>query len=128
MTYLCIPTGDFDAAVRAVETIVSGSGDTELLTQGLTDIREVYTTALRLGVRSDCLVFDPSLARGLTYYTGTMYETFLVGKDENLSVCSGGRYDRLVTGPMGQSLPGVGVSIGLTRLFEKLLDAGRIVP
>ena len=127
MRYLTCATGDFDETAKNIMSIVSDNAP-EDLKEGLTALKEVYETARELGVRAECLVFDPSLARGLTYYTGTMYETFLVGDGENLSVCSGGRYDRLVSGPAGQSLPGVGVSIGLTRLLEKLFDAGRLVP
>lgn len=74
---------------------------------------------------------DISIARGLDYYTGTVYETNLIGYEKLGSVCSGGRYDDLAKVFMGKNLPGVGISIGLTRLlwqlFEaKLIDTSRV--
>ena len=64
-----------------------------------------------------------SIARGLDYYTGTIYETFILGKETWGSICSGGRYDDLVTNFASQKWPGVGISIGLTRLFYRLVQA-----
>ena len=67
---------------------------------------------------------DLTIARGLDYYTGTVYETFLNDYREIGSVCSGGRYDNLAEYYTDRKLPGVGVSIGLTRLFYKLNELG----
>ena len=65
-----------------------------------------------------------SIARGLDYYTGTVYETNLVEHPELGSICSGGRYDNLTSYYSNQTMPGVGVSIGLTRLFDQLMQSG----
>ena len=72
------------------------------------------------GIPDSCFEIDLSIARGLDYYTGTVYETFLNEYREIGSVCSGGRYDNLAEFYTDKKLPGVGVSIGLTRLFYKL--------
>ena len=69
-------------------------------------------------------MIDLTIARGLDYYTGTVYETFLDDYPEIGSVCSGGRYDNLAEFYTTQKLPGVGISIGLTRLFYQLNEAG----
>lgn len=71
---------------------------------------------------------DLRIARGLDYYTGTVYETVLNDHPEIGSVCSGGRYDDLASTYTTQNLPGVGISIGLTRLFYKLREIGVITP
>lgn len=64
------------------------------------------------------------IARGLNYYTGTVYETTLIGHEALGSICSGGRYEELVGTFIGEKMPGVGISIGLTRLISRLLKAG----
>jgi histidyl-tRNA synthetase len=68
------------------------------------------------------------VVRGLDYYTGTIYETTLVDYPELGSICSGGRYDDLASYFTDTRLPGVGISIGLTRLFSKLKEAGLLQP
>jgi histidyl-tRNA synthetase len=74
-----------------------------------------------MGVPADCLQFSANLARGLTYYTGIVFETFIQGHERYGSVASGGRYDNLVEDfKPGLKLQGVGGSIGLTRLFDVL--------
>jgi histidyl-tRNA synthetase len=76
---------------------------------------------LQMGVAPNYFVIDLSIARGLAYYTGTVYETVL--DDSRIgSVCSGGRYDNLAGHYTNESLPGVGISIGLTRLFWQLRE------
>ena len=77
-------------------------------------------------IPSDAFKIDLTIARGLDYYTGTVYETSLVDYPKIGSVCSGGRYDNLAEYYTDKKLPGVGISIGLTRLFSQLLDAGII--
>jgi histidyl-tRNA synthetase len=67
---------------------------------------------------------DLAIARGLDYYTGTVYETTLLGHEALGSICSGGRYEELVGTFLGEKMPGVGISIGLTRLISRLLKAG----
>ena len=78
------------------------------------------------GVPEDNFMVDLTVARGLDYYTGTVYETLLDDYPEIGSVCSGGRYDDLAAHYTKQSLPGVGISIGLTRLFYQLTE-GKII-
>ena len=80
-----------------------------------------------MGVDSDYFVIDLSIARGLDYYTGTVYETILDNYPKLGSVCSGGRFDNLASYYTKEKLPGVGISIGLTRLFYQLRQIG-IIP
>ncbi len=90
---------------------------------GLSELEAVYDGTLALGVPAEALKVDLSIVRGLDYYTGTVYETFLNLHPEFGSICSGGRYDNLAGHYTKSKLPGVGISIGLTRLFSQLLDA-----
>ncbi len=93
---------------------------------GVHALREVAEAAARLGVGRDEFRVDLSIARGLDYYTGTVYETFLSGREEWGSVCSGGRFDDLAGYFTDRSLPGVGVSIGLTRLLDLLVQSEQV--
>jgi histidyl-tRNA synthetase len=95
----------------------------ELALDGMAELQRVYDGTLALGVPADALKVDLSIVRGLDYYTGTVYETFLDAHPEFGSICSGGRYDNLAEHYTKSKLPGVGISIGLTRLFSQLLDA-----
>ena len=79
-------------------------------------------------VPDNCYCIDLSIARGLDYYTGTVYETTLIGHEALGSICSGGRYEELVGTFIGESMPGVGISIGLTRLIYRLLKANVLQP
>lgn len=101
----------------------------ELLQQGMNELVTVFEYIINGGVFIDNLMFDPSIARGLDYYTGTVYETKLIDLIELGSVCSGGRYDELV-GTLSKNsnlkFPGCGISIGLTRLIPSLVKAGLI--
>ena len=81
-----------------------------------------------LGVPESQYCIDLSIARGLDYYTGTVYETTLIGHEALGSICSGGRYEELVGTFIGESMPGVGISIGLTRLIYRLLKANILQP
>lgn len=92
----------------------------ELFKQGLEELKQVVKYIRNFGVPDTNFKVDLSIARGLDYYTGTVYETFLNKYREIGSVCSGGRYDNLAEYYTDKKLPGVGVSIGLTRLFYKL--------
>ena len=76
------------------------------------------------GVPEDKFAVDLTIARGLDYYTGTVYETFMTDHPEIGSICSGGRYDNLAEYYTDKQLPGVGISIGLTRLFYVLEEQG----
>ncbi|HET6911902.1 MAG TPA: histidine--tRNA ligase [Rhodanobacteraceae bacterium] len=100
-----------------------GSGS-EALEQGRAELREVLDTVAMLGVPESAFALNFSIARGLDYYTGTVYETTLNDHPEIGSICSGGRYDNLAGQYTKSKLPGVGISIGLTRLFWQLREAG----
>ncbi len=90
---------------------------------GADELQRVYDGTLALGVPESALKINLSIVRGLDYYTGTVYETFLDAHPEFGSICSGGRYDNLAEHYTKSKLPGVGISIGATRLFAQLLDA-----
>ena len=98
-------------------------GDNELLAKGVSEMRAVLEMVGEWGVPKDRYGLDLSIARGLDYYTGTVYETTLVAHPEIGSICSGGRYDDLAGQYTKSKLPGVGISIGLTRLFWQLQNA-----
>ena len=87
---------------------------------GLLRLRELLAVAARAGVPDGRIKIDLSIARGLDYYTGTIYETFLTGLPGIGSVCSGGRYDNLASKYTKQVLPGVGASLGLDRLIAAM--------
>lgn len=89
---------------------------------GLNELKTVVDKAIAFGVPSDNIQIDLSITRGLDYYTGTVYETFFDDYPQFGSVCSGGRYDNLSSVFSNQKMPGVGISIGLTRLFDQLKD------
>jgi histidyl-tRNA synthetase len=96
--------------------------------QGLDEVRNIVTAIRQFGVPDSSFGIDLSVVRGLDYYTGTIYETSLVSYPELGSICSGGRYDDLASYFTDTKLPGVGISIGLTRLFSKLKEAGLLQP
>ena len=91
---------------------------------GLDELQTVYDRALLLGMPESRLKANFSIARGLDYYTGTVYETLMLGHEDWGSICSGGRYDDLASNFSPQKFPGVGISIGLSRLLVRLLRAG----
>ena len=92
----------------------------ELFLQGVQELSDVIKYIRILGVPEGYFAIDLKIARGLDYYTGTVYETFLNDYRKLGSICSGGRYDNLAEYYTNQKLPGVGISIGLTRLFYQL--------
>ena len=94
--------------------------------QGVKEIGLVVKTIRDFGLSDSCFMIDLRIARGLDYYTGTVYETMLNNHPEIGSICSGGRYDNLASHYTKKYLPGVGVSIGLSRLFYKLCEIGAI--
>lgn len=93
---------------------------------GIDELEAVCSSIKALGVPDENFKLNLKIARGLDYYTGTVYETFLNDYPELGSVCSGGRYDELASNYTKQSLPGVGISIGFSRLFYQLKAAGII--
>ena len=132
-----ILTDDLSIPAEKVEDIlrfmaISGSNDEvlaaldgyrgrdALLDQGLDELKTVVGYLADFGVPQENFAVDLTIARGLDYYTGTVYETTLLDHPEIGSVCSGGRYDNLAEYYIDKQLPGVGISIGLTRLFYVL--------
>jgi len=95
--------------------------------EGVSELKAVTDTMALMGVDVDYFAIDLSIARGLAYYTGTVYETILDDSPIG-SICSGGRYDNLAENYTSEKLPGVGISIGLTRLFWQLRESGLIKP
>ena len=96
--------------------------------QGLDELIAVTRYLGEFGVPEENFAIDLTIARGLDYYTGTVYETTLLDHPEIGSVCSGGRYDNLAEYYTDKQLPGVGISIGLTRLFYVLGEQGMLNP
>jgi histidyl-tRNA synthetase len=94
------------------------------LQEGVAELREVLELVRALGVPESDYALNFSIARGLDYYTGTVYETTLDDYPQIGSICSGGRYENLASHYTKSKLPGVGISIGLTRLFWQLREAG----
>jgi histidyl-tRNA synthetase len=98
----------------------------EAMEQGRADLKEVLGLIRDFGVPETHYALNLSIARGLDYYTGTVYETTLNDHPQIGSICSGGRYENLAGQYTKSHLPGVGISIGLTRLYWQLRDAGLI--
>ena len=103
-------------------------GKNELFDEGLNELSTVVRYLGGFGVPEENFAVDLTIARGLDYYTGTVYETTLLDHPEIGSVCSGGRYDNLAEYYTSKQLPGVGISIGLTRLFYVLGEQGMLNP
>ncbi|MDO5719075.1 MAG: histidine--tRNA ligase [Tissierellia bacterium] len=100
--------------------------DNDKYSEGLKELSEVYKYMRLFEIPDENICLDMSITRGLDYYTGTVYETFLDNYKSIGSVCSGGRYDDLASNYTKKSLPGIGISIGLTRLFYQLNEADLI--
>ncbi|HVR34059.1 MAG TPA: histidine--tRNA ligase [Acidimicrobiia bacterium] len=111
-------------AGAAIEALGNLTTEDERARTGVAHLRVVFETLAELGVPDDRYDLDLGVARGLEYYTGTVYETTLDDHPEIGSVCSGGRYEDLAGLYTNTRLPGVGISIGLTRLFWQLREAG----
>ena len=103
-------------------------GHNELLDTGIDELSTVVRYMAAFGVPQDHFMVDLTIARGLDYYTGTVYETVMLDHPEIGSVCSGGRYDNLAEYYTDRQLPGVGISIGLTRLFYVLGEQKMLNP
>lgn len=110
-----------DDALRQLDALGPG---TPLFEEGRAALREVLQQLQALGVPESRYALNLSIARGLDYYTGIVYETVLDAHPQIGSICSGGRYDDLAGHYTKSKLPGVGLSIGLTRLFWQLREAG----
>lgn len=109
-----------------LEKLTGLSGKSETLDEGVEELSTLLKYAMLFGVDEDNMRIDLTIARGLDYYTGTVYETIIDSHPEIGSVCSGGRYDNLAEYYTSRKLPGVGMSIGLTRLFY-VLDANDFI-
>lgn len=119
-------TGNVQETIQALRDL---NLNNELFETGVNELEEVSKNIKLFGVPEQNYKIDLTIARGLDYYTGTVYETFLNEYKSLGSVCSGGRYDNLAEYYTDKKLPGVGVSIGLTRLFfqlndKKIIEAG----
>lgn len=111
--------GNNDEKIKALEDLHIQN---ETFMEGLDDLRQVLKFISIFGVPKENVKIDLTIARGLDYYTGTVYETFLNKYRYLGSVCSGGRYDNLAEYYTDRKMPGVGISIGLSRLFFQLTD------
>ncbi len=112
----------------ALERLEAIEGSGSLFDQGRAELREVLGLIRAFGVPETHYALNLSIARGLDYYTGTVYETHLLEHPQIGSICSGGRYDNLASSFSRSHLPGVGISIGATRLFWQLREAGLLGP
>jgi histidyl-tRNA synthetase len=123
LDFVQIRSVDHADAIARLDALGQGS---ESLNQGIAELREVLELVRGFGVPESRYALNFSIARGLDYYTGTVYETHLVDHPQIGSICSGGRYDNLAGHYSKSHLPGVGISIGVTRLFWQLREAGLI--
>ena len=128
LAFVEVRSQSHDDALARIERVLAQAGDqaSETLRTGAAELREVLELVKALGVPEAAYCLNFSIARGLDYYTGTVYETQLVDHPEIGSICSGGRYEDLASHYTKSRLPGVGISIGLTRLFWQLREAGLI--
>jgi len=110
----------------ALDKLAALGAGSAIFDQGIAELREVLQLVQALGVPEKNVSINLSIARGLDYYTGTVYETTLDDHPAIGSICSGGRYDNLAGNYTKSHLPGVGISIGVTRLFWQLQEAGLI--
>lgn len=135
---LAVPAGDADEILKFIaigggtgavlSALESYRGRNAVFDEGLRDLNTVVQYLGAFGVPAEAFAVDLTIARGLDYYTGTVYETTLLDHPEIGSVCSGGRYDNLAGYYTDRKLPGAGISIGLTRLFYVLGEQGMLNP
>lgn len=116
--------GNVDDILDKLKHLANNLPEAEQFILGVSELETVINGVRNLGVADKRFCIDLSIARGLNYYTGTVYETTLIGHEALGSICSGGRYEELVGMFLGEKMPGVGISIGLTRLISRLLKAG----
>jgi histidyl-tRNA synthetase len=123
LEFVSVRTTSHDEAMARLAELPT---DEPQLAEGIADMREVLARVRDFGVPEHRYALNFSIARGLDYYTGTVYETTLDEHPGIGSICSGGRYDNLAGHYTKSHLPGVGISIGATRLFWQLREAGLI--
>ncbi|MEP6881713.1 MAG: histidine--tRNA ligase [Dokdonella sp.] len=123
LAFVQVRSSSLADALEKLDALGSGS---ETFEQGRSELREVLSLIKAFGVPESHYALNLSIARGLDYYTGTVYETTLNEHPQIGSICSGGRYENLAGNYTKSSLPGVGISIGATRLYWQLREAGLI--
>jgi len=123
MAFSRVRSGGHDDALAKLDALGAG---TPLFEEGRDELRALLQRLRAMGVPESSYAINLSIARGLDYYTGMVYETQLDAHPQIGSICSGGRYDNLASHYSKSKLPGVGISIGLTRLFWQLREAGLI--
>lgn len=123
MAFSQVRSTGHDDALAKLDALGAG---TALLDEGRDELRAILNQLKALGVAEARYALNLSIARGLDYYTGVVYETTLDAYPQIGSICSGGRYENLAGHYTKSKLPGVGISIGLTRLFFQLKDAGLV--
>ena len=123
LEFVAVRSSSHVDALARLDSLGQGS---ETFNQGIAELREVLALVHALGVPESDYCLNLSIARGLDYYTGSVYETMLDDYQQIGSICSGGRYDDLASHYSKSKLPGVGISIGLTRLFWQLREAGLV--
>jgi histidyl-tRNA synthetase len=116
-------TGSSDEKLNRLKAL---NINNEIFNNGIEELEAVVNGIRLFGIPENNFTVDLTIARGLDYYTGTVYETFLNDYRQLGSVCSGGRYDNLAEFYTDKKLPGVGISIGLTRLFYKLNELNAV--
>lgn len=116
-------SGSSDEKIASLKSL---NIENEIFIKGIEELETVINGIRLFGIPENNFSVDLTIARGLDYYTGTVYETFLNDYRQLGSVCSGGRYDNLAEFYTDKKLPGVGISIGLTRLFYKLNELNAI--
>ena len=116
-------SGDSASILASLETMLA---DNETGALGVVRLKELFKTCAQAGIPAGRIELDLAIARGLDYYTGTIYETFLGDKPDIGSVCSGGRYDNLTGLFTKERLPGVGASLGLDRLLAAMELLGMV--
>ncbi|MCE7032837.1 histidine--tRNA ligase [Lysobacter sp. GX 14042] len=123
MAFVQVRSTSHEDAIARLDAL---EGDNGVLREGVAELREVLGLVRAMGVPEADYALNFSIARGLDYYTGTVYETTLDDYPQIGSICSGGRYEDLASHYTRSRLPGVGISIGLTRLFWQLREAGLV--
>lgn len=123
LDFVQVRSTSVDDAFAKLDALGAGP---ETMEQGRDELKEVLSLIRDFGVPETHFALNLSIARGLDYYTGTVYETTLNDHPGIGSICSGGRYENLAGQYTKSHLPGVGISIGLTRLYWQLRDAGLV--
>lgn len=120
---LTLKNGNFGEVLADISSLCTS----ELYQKGISELKEVYSYLKAMGVDESSYILDIGIIRGQNYYTGTVFEAMVPDHPEFLTVCGGGRYDNLAGYYTDKKMPGVGLSIGLTRLFD-LLDQSGMLP